>query len=553
MKTSPETADRPTPSDAIPTFRSIIRADAVWLTPLILLCALLLFLRLDHYSLWDDEAMTALPSLGVLATGDTSAIVGQNIVAYQNGKHLRGLIDRLAPPLAPYFGAPALAISPTSTFAARAPFALVGLASFAFLLLWLRQAGADKRLTLLVAVGWLCNVSLLLYCRQCRYYSLDIFLTILACHAYWMYLRGRGSLIYISVILGLLYSAFYLAYFVLGACFVVDYLLYGRKARSLAVKDLVAAAITQAIMVLPVLYIWNPIGTGYNQVDRSNTWLQRLDLFFWNFRDINWNEFCSITLLAVALLAAIRFRHELIIRLSVFCLAYIALTSFASPQPLAQATQADVRYLIALIPVFIVITSLAIDWLAGRSHLMAIALALFAFGSNLPQGGIFPVGVQSTPLLFAQELAKPNPDPYTAASTWINTHVQEGESIWVLPEYMMYPLMFHSPKAVYAWQLTLPPKEAFKSLPRIHFQGMAPPDYIFAFGPVVQNIQNLFNDWRSQNITYENAATLPVYWKDLYRPELRWRSFTPVVNFNPDLEAIYIFKRTSPPLGTKFN
>lgn len=530
------------------SFATVIRRDAAWMAPLILACAVLLFYGLGQYSLWDDEAMTALPALAIVETGDTSAMVGHNLVAYQNGKHLKNMKDRLAPPLAPYIAAPLLALFPTSEFAARFPFALAGLAAFAFLIIWMRAEGASLRLTLLAAAGWLCNVSLLLYSRQCRYYAVVILLMILCGYAYSRYLRGRG-LIFLSVLLSLMYATFYVAYFVVGACLALDYFIYGRKQRKLDIRDLAAAILTQAILIIPVFLIWNPLGTVYSENAAVSTWSQRLALFFWNIRDINANEFCSIPLLLVIVVAAWRFGHVLLLRLGLFVFATIVITSAISPQPLAGATQADIRYLVGLIPIFIVMSALAIDWLAGRSDLIASAAAVVMFGTNLLQGAPAPAGVRSTPALFVTELLNPVPEPYTPASRWLKEHVRAGQSVWVLPEYMMYPLMFSAPQGVYAWQLSTPPREQFKGLPPVHFKGMNPPDYIVAFGPVVGELRQLMSGWKNSGLSYTLAAELPAFWKDLYRPELFWRTFKPVAGFDQKTQGIFIFKRTEPPVA----
>src|SRR5205807_2588413 len=42
--------------------------------------SMLLFARLGHYALWDDEAYTALAAQGVWQTGDTTAVLGHNVV-----------------------------------------------------------------------------------------------------------------------------------------------------------------------------------------------------------------------------------------------------------------------------------------------------------------------------------------------------------------------------------------------------------------------------------------------------------------------------------------
>jgi hypothetical protein len=48
------------------------------------------------------------------------------------------------------------------------------------------------------------------------------------------------------------------------------------------------------------------------------------------------------------------------------------------------------------------------------------------------------------------------------------------------------------------------------------------------------------------------VATINTYWRDSYRPELYWRNFEPNTSFDPNTEAVYIFKRkqTIAPTGT---
>ena len=81
----------------------------------------------------------------------------------------------------------------------------------------------------------------------------------------------------------------------------------------------------------------------------------------------------------------------------------------------------------------------------------------------------------------------------------------------------------------------------FKGLPLIHFQGQIPPDYVMIFGPMIKQIGPFLEKW--DRARYAKIAVIDHYWKDLYRPELFWRSFTSVQNYDRDTEAIYIFKR----------
>ena len=197
------------------------------------------------------------------------------------------------------------------------------------------------------------------------------------------------------------------------------------------------------------------------------------------------------------------------------------------------------RYLVPVIPLCIFIAALALARLTRRSPWLAAAAGAVVFGTNLVHGGpLTSIGARSSIALYARELLDPAVDPYQVTAAWINANVRAGESIWVMPAYMKYPLMFHAPKAVYAWQLAWPPEPQFEGLPAIHFEGRVQPDYMIAFGPAVGTMVDAgFTRDREQ------LATLDVYWKDLYRPELSWRRFGPVTGYDRGTEAVYVFGR----------
>ena len=117
----------------------------------------------------------------------------------------------------------------------------------------------------------------------------------------------------------------------------------------------------------------------------------------------------------------------------------------------------------------------------------------------------------------------------------------------MLPEYAVSPLIFHAPKAVYAWQLSDPPQEQFRGLPDIHFKNRLPPDYIIAFGPVVSPLRAELRRWQAKGWRYVPAATLDIHWDQTTRPELVWHSFRPVTRLMTDTEAVYIFRRLRAP------
>ena len=142
-----------------------------------------------------------------------------------------------------------------------------------------------------------------------------------------------------------------------------------------------------------------------------------------------------------------------------------------------------------------------------------------------------------------QELIHPPGDPFTVTVKWIKHNVAERASVWVVPDYAAYPLMYHAPNPTYAWQLTWPPvKEEFKQLAPIHFIGQVPPEYIVAFGPATELARDSIASWNRPELQYALVATIDFFWKDQHRPELFWRTFQPITQYDRKTEAIYIFE-----------
>ena len=91
----------------------------------VVLCmaSVFLFSRLGHHGLWDDEAICTLFARSLWHNGDTLAIQGHNIMAFNYGNELVDMRMRYIPPLRFYFAAPFAAWSQGSTLIVRFPFA----------------------------------------------------------------------------------------------------------------------------------------------------------------------------------------------------------------------------------------------------------------------------------------------------------------------------------------------------------------------------------------------------------------------------------------------
>ena len=511
---------------------------------IIILLPVLFFAHLGHYSLWDDEALTAMSAKGVIKTGDTSAVLDHNIVAYRNGGELTNMKFRYLPPLQAYIVAPFLKLlGEQSAFAARLPFTILGLLSVALVFWWLHKDRTTLVTHLLFAIGFLCSVPLILYSRQCRYYGATLFCSVAIVYVYlhWRGLRREfAAFVFLSLCL---LSLNYLNYIALYACLAADYLLWGRNRFRLTVPDWLVLGIPQVAIGGLVLWIWNPLSKNVVQ-NTSSDWLaDKITLFWWNMRDMNSCEFGAVFLLILAPALFQSSRDKWMLRAPLALITYVIATTIVSPQPVNQTSVADIRYLVPLIPLCIALAVQMLLVIVGKKTWLALGLALVVFGTNLPNGGpLLWSGARSTIVDYAGELLNPPAEPYSAAAKWINENVRDRESIWVIPEYMVYPLMFHAPNATYAWQLAANNHDPqFAGLPPIHFQGRVQPDYIIAFGPVAQRVRQAIVGWHG--VRYEQIATLDCYWKDLYRPELFWRTFKPITDYNRQTEAIYIFKR----------
>ena len=424
------------------------------------LSALLLFSRLGHYALWDDEAHVALIAESVWRTGDTSAMIGKNRYAYRGGNDLRNLHTRCLSPLQYYVAAPFVGLAaPPGALAARLPFACVGLALVGLMLAWLKRATSEPVEWTIACIAIVCSVSLFLYCRQCRYYSLAVFFTVLVAYLYWHWQGGRREVALFALASVLLLASHYIAFAACYACLAIDYLLWGIKRYELGWREWAGILVPLVALGGIIVGIWNPLDKDVDLVKQPETFAQKLTLLGWSFRDINLNEFGSLPILAAGVLWSLsRPGVQVPVRAVLALVVYLAVATALSPQKVALTSVADVRYLVPVIPLCIAASVPVLAAASRRRIRIALPLALLAFGSNLVNGGSYagprapaPVhlaGFSSTIASYAEELLDPPGDPFTPTAEWINRNAADGASIWVVPDYAMYPLMYHAPRGL---------------------------------------------------------------------------------------------------------
>jgi hypothetical protein len=513
---------------------------------LLLCAALLLFINLGHYALWDDEANTALFAEGICATGDTSAVIGHNLIAYEGGWELKNLRERYIPPLPAYLAAGSIAFFGETSLAARIPFAICGLGFFAVILFWLYQENADCWTWGFVLFALLTNVSFMLYFRQARYYGIVILLSSLLAYLYLHWSGGRRRLLLVVVLTIALVASNYISFGAAVCCAAFDWYIWGWRTVRLNWKETFATFGSVALAAAALLFVYNPFTVS--QPPEPHVEANILVHLLWNLRDLSVNEFCIVPLLALVPLVGWWKKDLWLLRGLTALTIYFVAIGIVEPH---HSPFAQLRFMATVIPLSCLLEVRTILLLVGNRKWLAL-LFLPVLGTNVLSGNtLFRPGM-SIPLRctfcsFLGELADPPPDPYRTASDWINANLRPDATISALPQYALYPLMFHAPRQIYGWQLSDPPQPQFAKLPDIQFTGRVAPDYFIVFGPIgmSQFQAPQFHPVQLRDgtsVTYSPLKMLPIFGKDLFRPELYARVFTP-----PPVDlrgnAVYIFKK----------
>lgn len=529
-----------------------------WLLPaffaILAASSFLLFKNLGTYRLWDDEAEEAILAEQVWRTGDTSALVGTNIIAYNQGAQLHNLHDRANSPLPFYFLAPFIGGECTDALHPRLPFAVCGLAFIGLFLGLLWRARVDGTTWLLFSMAILGNVALFLLFRQARYFAMTLLFSLAVGYLYLRWNGSRRALLAISLLLICIFATHIITYAGVVSALFVDYLAWHRRERPLKWSDWAVLLLPQIVVGAAVLSVWNPFRTNMGQALFANSLGERAILFCWNLRDFNANELgCSLLIVAAPILFLAGFRRSCFWRGPLAIVVYCAVIAAISPKVLRLGWPfADVRYLAPLIPLSMALGVLTLRAAVGNRRWLALPLGLIAFGTNLFNLG--PLlkdpshegnhdGFHATPVLFVRELLSPVPGPYADTVEWMTANMPPGASVWVLPGWANYPLMYHAPQFVYAWQLANPPALQFIGLDAIHFFGAIPPDYMIAFGPYIRDVEEVIARERGEGVDYAEVAVVNRYWANIHRPAVIHHAFAAPEKFDRDNETIRIFRR----------
>jgi len=162
------------------------RTFAISLALIFAYAAFALFWNLGDRSLWGDEAETAVLAVNITKTGLPYATDGKNYVTLLGaGKDTNASdIWVWSPWLDEYLAAASFAILGKTTFAARFPFAVAGFAAVLYFPLLAQRLFRNREATLVATLLFATSTPLILHIRQCRYYAVILLAQLILVHGY---------------------------------------------------------------------------------------------------------------------------------------------------------------------------------------------------------------------------------------------------------------------------------------------------------------------------------------------------------------------------------
>lgn len=540
----------------------LIISPKVWVAVFVFVASGYLTLTgLDNPSFWDDEARTAIVAKNFLASGQLTLWDGRNLLAYRRGAGMEpGLKVH-------YFSLhyPVTALSfrlfGVSTWAARFPFAIAGLATLFVFAMILREEFGTQSWLWVYSLGVLAfSVTFLLHIRQSRYYALSLLFSSFSYYLYRRCLRTRhiGWFILLAISsIALLYSNF-----LVGGAFLLSlgilHLVFHRS--DFSIKDWAKAALAVTIFAsATVPYVLINKTWRHGRVPGPyQPWLERkLTLLWWNLREVNVISALPWMILALLALALILHRQRKLTRIALewatLGIGNVVVLALVSHQPAVTPAIADIRFLVASLPFFAglqgILLWLVHQWKKPVGILMFVVLAC----SNLFTLPLFGRDFQWLLPAYIREIHHEYPSSAGAVSEYLAKHARQDDLVYAYPEYFSGPIMFYVGDKVRLCCLLNKKsplsKEELRELNAPLFNDEHYPDWFVAFG-LHRPAEGMLLHFSRPHLKgreivrfkYRLAERLNIYWDQTQRPELPRHSFGPKTDFDRN-QDVYIFKR----------
>ncbi|MCX5782440.1 MAG: glycosyltransferase family 39 protein [Elusimicrobia bacterium] len=542
---------------------------------IILISLFLGVVDLGNNNYWDDEAANAIFAKNYLATGTFTGWDGRNLCTYRNGGLLDKNLRSIEQPLGYIVAAAGFKLFGFLNSAGRFLFVLLGIASLLMLwLLLLEDFSKEPALRIYTLILTAFSYSFLLNIRQCRYYALCLFFGMAGYYLYrraikddklqWYLLSSiafvllfySNALICAAMVFGiiLVHMIFYARHFTLKKCIKVSeaILLFALLTVPYALQHLIWERYDHATTNLLV-----PLGIK--------------EVLYRNLMLLDLSGYLPIGMLIIGILAAKLLQKKLSFPRSVYewlvmILGYVLALSVISVK---SGTGVAIRYFISLLPFCSGVIGTLLYMFHGMGYgryigifFLVVLLSSNALSFHPPKKWLLPALIT--------EFCNDYETPYDAAVHYLKTNARKDDIVYSYPEYTMNVLHFYlgdnlkmqgllrdsSPQynETLSW-VGLGPKythlsrEKLKPVNGLKYIDESYPDWIVVFD-YIKIPYGLLKYFSRGSFIYEidpqgkKYTILPVFGRDMTRPELTWHNFGPITRFDPRVNGVYIFRKT---------
>jgi 4-amino-4-deoxy-L-arabinose transferase-like glycosyltransferase len=426
--------------------------------PYVVLFALsfgLLFYHLDNHLLWGDEAETAVLAKNVVQFGIPRTYDGTNyIVLHGTVDETPGHVWIWSPWMQNYLAASSFMVFGPTTWAARAPFVLIGWCSFLLLALVSWKIYRNHWVALSAAALLAASEVFLLHARQSRYYPISVFAEILLAYGIYELFASRRKGIWLSALalVLLFYSNYIMATANMPAVFCAGLMLW-KQGRTAMLRLAMAFGIF-ATTILPWLLFAHPWGQshamgGEHYFTKALNYLLQIHFLF--------IPLCVFLLPLIGLFlkdgqpegpnTIQRWERFILLLLALYFLTVLSAPGFY------------MRYQLPLLPLLCVLTAAwvlrYVKWRALAIGLIVVQISsnFISFATALPfrhnRALRFPL------VEFVSGISTPYADRFTDVLDFFKAHARPGETVLSFdPE---FPIIFYTPLVVINGQIMAPP------------------------------------------------------------------------------------------------
>lgn len=490
------------------------------------------FYRLDRFSLWQDEAETALLAKSILQNGlplakfDNKWVTQLEGAEESNTNHLW----HITPWLPFYLCALSFKIFGFSDFAARFPFALIGVFT-AILLLWVTYRWTkDRAVSLLTLFFYVTNLTIIIYTRQCKYCTVYIFGFLLILYGMLLWKEKKGGLVLSVLGLTLLLQTNYLsaAFAVAGLGLYALFVKEGHTFRPLFLKALFWAA----LLFLPYFILGSvQERSSVLKLPSLLTYLTKLGthLYYWNGQ-----------IFPLLLVLFFLWKRPPYFK---FFLSVILASFFLLP-----FTSKDVwRYNLHLTPLFFILLGFIFVTLFRYKKNLGILLFALFFATNLFQNLPDAVHKKSLRVLWKKEdwvalknyYFKNYVDPMKVISQRVGSHSKGKEYVYLNHDQLVWQWYSDIPFAYLADPAKVKPR---RSPLEAHWTDKSKidwwigPHFVRMTHSFFVSEEEIIKEWKKAGFSYETFDTgIPILNWDLNLP-IRYKHFIDKFSNEPSLK-----------------